>query len=170
LAFLFIAKENDFWSVKLNDFIEVSWQWLTIYGFEFWINFFRGFWIIPLKYKRVDLCFDLKIDVDYLYKTIFRDKLENKKVLPYLDKNVCTWFYIWETDKIKNSYQLIRVYDKKLDNQKKWKKWLYPFYTNIKNIARIEVEFRRDKACLFTTEKLSNQDYIFSVIAKTIYN
>ena len=64
---------------------------------------------------------------------------------------------------------MLRIYDKLADSRAKKKEYLYPDYDKYDNVARFEIEIRQDLAKFWTREKMTDINYIFSVIVKNFY-
>lgn len=78
--------------------------------------------------------------------------------------------YFGEKSREKNTYQLIRIYDKKADSaSEKHKEYLYPEYDKYDHITRFEIELREDLAKFWTVDKLLADNYIFAVMIKKFY-
>ena len=123
------------------------------------------------KFTRIDICLDLiNVSVPYIYERIMSDS-EKKKISKIFfdpkDKGEQT-IYFGEKSKEKNTYQLLRIYDKKADTKKKKKDYLYDF-ADCEHITRFEVELREDLAKFWTIEKLQSLNYIFAVLIKKFY-
>jgi hypothetical protein len=96
------------------------------------------------------------------------DRIQNKTKTIIEDSGITETIYIWKKKKTENTYQLLRIYNKKLDTKKKGKEWLYN-YKDIEYITRFEIEIRRDKAKFWDVSKLLDPNYLFSVIVNTWY-
>lgn len=168
LWFIMIPKIKKVWSINYNNIFEVTWQGLILRDLKFYFDFIKWAWFKIDKFKRVDLCFDLENETDYIYKEVLAPYLEWKTVTPIIKKGVLETLYIWNRNEKANTYQLIRIYNKILDTKRKRKTFLYDF-KGLDSLTRFEVEIRRDKACFLTEKKLLDDDYIFSVIVKTFY-
>jgi len=94
-------------------------------------------------------------------------KIKSGKI--FYKEGVEQTIYFGEKSRKKNSYQLVRIYDKKADTKAKDKEFLYPGYEEYTDVTRLEVEIREDKAKFWTPEKLEDINYIFAVIVKTFY-
>lgn len=78
--------------------------------------------------------------------------------------------YFGEKSREKNTYQLIRIYDKKADSASaKHKEFLYPGHDQYEHVTRFEIELREDLAKFWTVEKLQDINYIFAVMIKKFY-
>ncbi len=180
LAFLCLSKGEGKGFIVRNSFYEVTGQGLELRGgAKYFINLLFFLWFEIEKFTRVDVYFDLIVDVNYIHNTILIDRLKGKSKTVFEEGGKTETLYIGKKKKTENTYQLLRVYNKKLDNKKKGKEWLYSQYKtksekgeeieykDIKNITRFEIEIRRDKAKFWTVDKLLSTDFIFSVIVKT---
>lgn len=168
LAFICLSNWQENWFLIKKSFIEVTWQGLILRNIKFYFDLLKDFDFKIEKFIRIDIAFDMEIETDYIYKRIFKDKLENKTTTIFNENWLCETCYIWKKNKTQNTYQLLRFYNKLLDNQKKWKSFLYD-YQDKKNVTRFEIEIRRDKAKFWNEEKIQDIDYIFWVIVKTWY-
>jgi hypothetical protein len=168
LAFLCLSNWEKNWYITRNSFFEVSWQGLELRNVEYFLDLLEYLWFEIEKFVRVDLAFDLVESVDYIYRRVLFDKLQNKTKTIFEEWWVVETIYIWKKNKSENTYQLLRIYNKKLDNKKKGKEWLYN-YDDYDNVARFEIEIRRDKAKFWTRDKLTDVNYLFSVIVNTWY-
>jgi hypothetical protein len=150
--------------------IEITWQWFILRDLPFYFNMLK-----KLKFDfnkwciiRVDIASDYIINTDELCKNIFLPKLENVTKHIYEKKWIIETLYIWDKNKDNNKYQLIRIYNKKLDSKKKKKLWLYDFDKN-KDYTRIELEIREEKAKYIEPMDLLSLDYLFVVFCKNIH-
>lgn len=125
------------------------------------------------KFIRVDVCLDLiNVTVPYIHDRLLSDECKANKSKVFYDKKEGKeqTIYFGEKSREKNTYQLIRIYDKKADSAgSKHKEFLYPEYDKYDNVARLEVELREDLAQFWTVEKLLDINYIFAVIIKKFY-
>lgn len=170
LAFLLIPwSKTKLWAVERNNIFETTWQWLILRNVKFYYDLIKWSWFQIEKFMRVDICFDMEINIWYIFKNVFKEQIENKTQNLFIKSWIVESFYIWDRSKEKNTYQLIRIYNKKLDSHNKWKAFLYPQRKDKENVTRFEVEIRRDKAKFIKPEMLLNIDYIFSIIVKTFY-
>jgi len=168
LWFVLIPNVGKVWAINYNNIFEVTWQGLILRNLKFYFDFIKWAWFKIEKFKRVDICFDLANDINYIYNTILKDFLVWKTHEPIIKKWILETLYIWDRNTKKNTYQLIRIYNKILDTKFKNKEFLYDF-EGLDSLTRFEVEIRRDKAQFLTEKKLLNDDYIFSVIVSTFY-
>lgn len=174
LAFFWLWWSLIEWSKEKRyaDFFEVTGQWLILRNWpEFYLNLrlILGFQITI--FTRIDICLDLiDIKMAYLYDKIIKeaDKKHVSKIF-FDKKGKEQTVYFWEKSRKKNTYQVIRMYDKKADSKGKKKEWLYPDYDEYKDISRLELEIREDKAKFWTSDKLLDDNYLFSVIIKQFY-
>jgi len=126
-----------------------------------------------VQFTRVDICLDLvNVSVPYIAETIIResDKKNISKIFFDKKEGKEQTIYFGEKSREKNTYQLIRIYDKKADSNGKNKEYLYPEYDKYENVTRFEVELREDLAKFWTVEKLCDINYVFSVIVKKFYH
>lgn len=164
-----------------KDFIEITWQWLTIFWediFYFLINFFNFNFI---KFKRIDLCFDLELEINYFFEKILNKKYKEKIDWKYKTKmkewkspkNGLETLEIWDKNIKANSYSFIRIYNKILDSKKKWKLFLYEQYKNekwwYKDITRFEIELREDLCLHYEYNFLKQYNFQFYRIVKSFY-
>ena len=158
-------------AVKRSDFLEVTGQGLVLRGgYRYFVDMMDRLDLSIVKYIRVDVCMDIWVDTQYLIDYIITDAVKGKTKTPFYTKGIVHALYIGEKQLAKNTYQFMRIYNKKLDSSQKEKEWLYwPEYKNHPNITRLEVEIRRDKACFLTTAKLLSVDYLFGVCVRTFY-
>lgn len=169
LCFLAIGWEKK-WMLTRSDFLEVTGQGLILRGwYQYFVDMMKAFKIKIWKYIRADICMDIAVDTQYFLETIVWDYYKKKTTTPFITKGIIHALYVGEKQLKKNTYQFIRIYNKKLDNINKAKEWLYEQYKDYTNVTRLEVELRRDKACFLTTEKLLNVWYIFGIIVRTFY-
>lgn len=169
LAFICISNQKKIWFVTRNSFFEVTGQGLVLRWWpKFYFDIIKYFGFKIDKFVRVDLEFSMELNTNYCYNRIFKEKLDIKTHTPFIKGWECETCYIWDKSKEKNTYQLLRFYNKKLDNHAKGKQWLYN-YDDIENVTRFEIEIRRDKAVFLTEEKILDINYLFSIIVKTWY-
>lgn len=165
------------------DMIEITGQGLTIFTENIFYFLFDYFKFTFIKFKRVDLCFDLKLNINYFYNTILNEEYKPKdnvedaknKIKPWISaKNGLETLDIWDTDYKKNSYQFIRIYNKILDSKKKKKLFLYDdLYKKedgtYEDVTRFEVEMREDLVKKFEFNYLKQYDFQFYRIVKSFY-
>lgn len=165
-----------------SDFIEITWQCLTIYWVDFYYFLMKKYKLEFVKYKRIDVCFDLALDINYFYEKILDDKYkqvkksdENKTNLQVFSskKNGIETIYFWKRNIKENSYIVNRIYNKILDSQKKQKLFLYDDYKNedwsYKQITRFETELREDLCKFYKYEDLKNEEFLYYRIVKSFY-
>lgn len=171
LCFLAIKWKKIKWiNTQYADFIEITGQWLILRSWlKYYIEMLKKLRLEITKYVRVDVCMDINVNTQYFLDTIIKDFHQKKTKTPFYTKWIIHALYIWEKQLKKNTYQFVRIYNKKLDNIIKWKEWLYSEMKNINDVTRLEVEIRRDKAQFLTTEKLLDLNYIFGVCVRTFY-
>lgn len=154
----------------LKDYIEITWQGLILRDLEYYYKMIDRFKIKVDRVDRVDIASDYITNTDELCKTIFLPRLESRKISyrPYITRWVIETLYIGKKEKKQNPYQLIRIYNKKLDSKVKEKSFLYDFDKN-KDYTRIELEIRQDKAKYINYLDLLSHEYCFVVFAKAIH-
>ena len=161
-----------------NSYLEITGQGLTIFWIYIFYHIMKYFWFEFIKFKRLDFCFDLEIDINYFYKKILPDKYkifdENEKCelkrIHSSKKNWIETIYLNDRSKKKNTYIVNRIYNKKLDSVIKWKEFLYKWiYDNCENVMRLETELREDIACFWAYESLKDSDLIFYRLVKSFY-
>lgn len=168
LAFIMIPKVWKVGAISYNNVYEVTGQGLLLRDIKFYFDIIKWLWFKIDKFKRVDLCFDMEEDIEYYYKRVLDKFIEDKTGQTIKKKWVVETIYIWERNTKKNTYQLIRIYNKKLDTKVKGKELMYDYKAK-DFVTRFEVELRRDRCKFLTEEKLLDDWYIFSVIVKTFY-
>jgi len=175
ISIAFIILDNKQW----KNFIEITGQGLTLFWTDVYYFLMKEFNLSFIKYKRIDICFDMKININYFYNTILDDKYKtrefkkNNKIIETI-KNWIETIYFWKTNIKENSYILNRVYNKIIDSKKKWKLFLYEdkyktengFY---KEVTRFETEIREDLAKFYKYDDLKNEDFLFFRIVKSFY-
>lgn len=179
LAFILIAQvlQKSKWFVKeFNSIFEVSWQGLILRNLLWYRNLLNRFWFDVIKFKRVDLCMDLEIDINYLWLLIKHTVIWPNELIPLkthhpiiTKRHWLETLYIWERNQLKNTYKLIRIYNKILDTKKKNKSFLYPEFEKKKNVTRIEIELRRDKAKFLDFDKLCDPNYLYRIFVHEVY-
>lgn len=166
-----------------SDFIEMTWQWLTI----FWENIFyflmKKLKLEFIKFKRIDICFDLNLQINYFFDKILLKKYKEKdekwnylnSMTPIITKkNGVETIYFGIRDNRKNKYILNRIYNKILDSS--WfkdKLWLYSHYKNedwtYKDITRFETELRSDICEYYPYDCLRDDNFLFFRLVKSFY-
>ena len=154
----------------LKNKIEITGQWFILrdLGFYFELLHDLKFEFYKGDIERVDIASDYICNTDELCKNVFLPKLENVTKHIFEKKWIIETLYIWNKDKKQNPYQLIRIYNKKLDSKKKGKLWLYDFEKE-KDYTRIEIEMREDKAKYIEPMDLLSLEYLFVVFCKNIH-
>lgn len=184
-----VYSDISIWFIWLNwgqspDMLEITGQGLTLFWENIFYFLFEYFKFTFVKFKRLDLCFDLELDINYFYDRIlesnYKEKNEDwswkKRLKPWISpKNGLETLEIWEKNIKKNSYSFIRIYNKILDSKNKWKLFLYEkFFKNedktYKNVTRFEIEMREDLVKKFDFDYLKNYDFQFYRIVKSFYN
>jgi len=168
LWFIMLARGGSMGAVELKDIVEVTGQGLILRTIQFYYDLLKFFGYEIEKFKRVDVCMDIEEDIHYIWE-LTKDKIQQKTHEPIWKGWVLETIYIWERDREKNTYQLIRIYDKILDTKKKNKTFLYPEHDWKKHITRHEIEFRRDKAKYLKPEHLTETRYLFKIFSAIIY-
>lgn len=169
IAFIWLRGKT-IWNITRSDFIEITGQGLIIRSwYRYFVQMLEDLGLSIIKYIRADVCMDINVNTQYFLETIAKDYAEKKTRVPWYTKGILHAMYYWEKQLSKNTYQFMRVYNKKLDSINKGKEWLYDGYKDIHDVTRLEVEIRRDKASFLTTEKLLSVDYLFWVCVRTFY-
>ena len=168
IGFLMFPKHKKIWAISYNNTYEITWQWLILNNVQYYFDLLNRCWLKIDKFKRVDICMDIAEEIQYINDKILVDFFPWKTVNPKIRKGKVETIYIGERDKRKNTYHLIRIYDKKRDTHVK-KKWFLYDYEKYKDVTRFEIELRRDKAKFMTKEKLTDVNYIFSICVKNFY-
>jgi len=170
LCFIWLWGKGD-----IRDFFEVTGQWLIARGGIGWfLNFSDKIGLKIAHFNRVDICLDLiNVSVPYIYSRILSEKDRKKPTKIYYEsERKGGWeqtIYFGEKSRKKNSYQLLRIYDKLADSRAKKKEYLYPWYEKYESVSRFEIEIRQDLAKFWTREKLIDTNYIFGIIVKNFY-
>lgn len=181
IAFIWLSEEEKEKNLK-KSFIEMTWQGLTIFWVDLFYFIFSYFSLTFDKFKRIDICFDMKININYFYQKILLEKYkikneedkENNINVFNSKKNWVETIYFGERNIKKNSYILNRIYNKIIDSKKKWKLFLYEnYYKNddefFENVTRFESELREDLVKFYKFEDLKNLDFLFYRIVKSFY-
>jgi len=169
IAFLWL-NGHKIGNITRSDFFEVTGQGLIIRsGYKYFVKMAEDLNLKIIKYNRVDICMDININTQYFLETIVKDFWEKKTRTPWYTKGILHAMYYGEKMLSKNTYQFLRVYNKKMDSHNKGKEWLYDNYQWLQDVTRLEVEIRRDKAVFLTTEKILNTEYLFGVCVRTFY-
>lgn len=171
LAFFMIARDgNKSWAVTRDSIFEVSGTWLLIHEIEYYYKILSWAWFKTYKYKRVDICMDIAVNIDYLYQIMWlKQYLDNKTGSCIRKKGMTETVYLWDRSKYKNTRQLIRIYNKKLDSKNKGKESMYPQYEEVPFVTRVEIEFRRDKAKFFDDSKVLSTKYHWGLFKTIIF-
>jgi len=166
--FLINKKPKLQWNNYLKDYIEVTWQGLILRNIEYYYWMIEWFKFDVLGVSRVDIATDYIVNTDELCKNIFLPKLEKTTKHIFETKGIIETLYIWKKSKKENPYQIIRIYNKKLDSKVKQKSFLYEFEKD-KDYTRIELEIREDKAKYINYKDLLSFDYLFVVYCRAIH-
>lgn len=169
LAFLMIPKVWKLGAIHYNNVFEVTGQGMILRELVWYFDFIRWAWFIQQKYREAHICFDIDVDIQYLHDVILKDYIEEKTAQVIKKKWVIETIYIWERSRQKNTYQLIRIYDKIKDTKFKRKEFLYDF-EGVSSRTRFEVELRRDQAIKLSEKKLLDDKYIFAILRRTFYH
>jgi len=174
IAFVGIGGKSDDRYAPARDFFEVSGQGLILRNWPRWfIDCTSQLHLVIEKFTRIDVCLDLiNVSVPYIYDRILSvtDKKTVSKIFFDKQKGKPQTVYFGEKSREKNTYQLIRIYDKQADNaSEKHKEFLYPWYEKYENVTRFEIELREDLAKFWTVDKLLSDNYIFAVMIKKFY-
>lgn len=164
------------------DMLEITGQAFTIFWEQIFYFLFSYFKFTFIKWKRIDICFDLFLNINYFFNRILDEKYKpqnniedtEKKIKPWISaKNWLETLDIWEKNIKKNAYSFVRIYNKILDSKGKWKLFLYEdlFKKEWKrqDITRFEIEMREDLVKKFDFLYLKQYDFQFYRIVKTFY-
>lgn len=152
----------------LKNYIEITGQGLILHHIEYYYNMINKLKFKVTRVERVDIATDYITNTHELCTNIFLPKLEKISKHIFETKWVIETLYIGKKDKKKNPYQLIRIYNKKLDTDVRNKGFLYDFDKK-KDYTRIELEIRQDKARYINYLDLLSQEYCFTIFAKSIH-
>lgn len=159
------------------DFIEITWQWLSIFWIDVFYFLMDYFSLDFLRYKRIDFAMDLFINTHYFWEKVLMKKYKKEKTYtPIIKQGILETIYFWERDIQKNNYQLIRIYDKIKDSVKKEKLYLYnedrknEDWVWYKDVTRFEVEIREDLAKKWDYYEINNINSIFAKLNKTFFH
>lgn len=122
-------------------------------------------------FKFVDLALDVKINTDYVIREVFLPEAVHKKKTfdPIAKKWSYETLYIGNRDLKKNTWKLIRIYNKVIDTQVKDKEFLYNMETMGKDLTRIEIRLLRDKCKHFRVEYLQDQDKLYEIFGHEVF-
>ncbi len=140
-------------SVSTMDYICIYSTWFSLMTRKE-IMFLLGEYFKLRKYKRLDICIDLKLWLDYLL-TQFKS-LDQKSTIFKGERWEMETYYIWEVKNSKNKRQLIRIYDKIKDSKAKNKHRQYSHYFTEDCVTRVEIEIRSELA-----KNIEKFEYIF---------
>lgn len=162
------------WSTTAKDFIEITWQGLNIFWLDVYYFLMEEFKLNFIKYKRVDFCFDIFMNMNYFYTKILIDKFKQDKTMtPFIKKWICETVYFGEKNIKQNSYMLVRIYDKIKDSVKKEKLFLYNDRNDekwkIRDVTRFEIEAREDLCKYYSFESLKDENFVFARLVKSFY-
>ena len=168
LWFILISNGRKLGAVTYDSILEVSGQGLILREAWYYLELIKWLWYKTIKYKRVDICMDILTNTDYIIKNILLPKVKNKTITPFIKGGIYETLYIGNKSKSSNTRQIIRAYNKKLDSINKGKSFLYD-YNDYKDVTRIELELRRDKAQFIDDKKLLDLEYLFWVYYNEVY-
>lgn len=129
-SWFFVITQNGMVSFSIREFLSNYFQPQTFY-----------------RIKRLDIALDLALPLPEI-KAYF-DKIEKFHAWIWIDKTYpdChQTYYTNDTQRTRNRYKLVRIYDKILDSFSKKKTWLFPHLHTSEEIRRVELELRV-KAC-----------------------
>lgn len=156
-------------------FIEVTGQGLNIFWVDIFYFLMKKLNLEFKKYKRVDFCLDLFLEINYFHKNILDEKKKSKITNIFQKKK--TWIetlYFWEKNTIKNTYWVARIYNKIIDSEKKEKLFLYNERRDekwkLRDVTRFEYEAREDLCKFYTYDMLINEEFIFNRLKKSFYS
>lgn len=165
------------------DMVEVTGMWLTFFWSDFFYEILEFFWLKFEKYKRIDICFDIDIDINYVYNKVLPEKYkanetneineEEKKnqlkIKPRLGPSGLETLDIWSRDKKNNKYIFKRIYNKKIDSKKKKKQALYESVHNTEYVTRFELEIREELASFYPVWICKDNDALFFIVVKHFF-
>lgn len=164
------------------DMIEITWQGLTIFWDNIFYFLFNYFWLTFIKYKRIDICFDMELLTDYFFDRVLLSKYKEKSEDWKYKKNIKPWITaknwvetieIWNKNLKQNSYSFIRIYNKIIDSKKKKKLFLYENLYKKDNkwldITRFEVELREDLVKFYDFDFCKDYKAQFYRLVKSFY-
>ena len=140
----FVVTQNGMLPFSVSDFIAVYFPLFSPNRFERSLDLkYHVLHEKAYKILRLDIACDVSTPlvnlikrfdkVDKFYAEIGRDKVYEKMAQTY---------YTNDTQRWKNKYKLVRIYDKLLDSFKKNKTWLFPHLNSGGEMRRIELELR----------------------------
>lgn len=158
------------WNNYYKDYYEITGQGLILRDISYYYDILKNLKIDVLGVERVDIACDYTVNTNEFCREVFIPKIDKENITyrPFIKKWIYETLYIWEKDKKKNQYQLIRIYNKKLDTKVKNKSFLYDFERD-KDYSRVEIEIRKDKAQFINYLDLLSFDYCFVVFCKAIH-
>jgi hypothetical protein len=187
LAFILLSSWETVGSVKRNDQIEVTGQWLILRSIPYFYSLLNWAGFFIKGFRRVDICLDIRVDTDYLCRNILIPWLERKaeqvkkKALSEWKDPKCRMYKPWVWNKGEyetldiwqraksNTWLFIRVYNKWLDTTKKKKWWLYDEEKITKDTSRIEVELREDKCLGIHDYDLLDTEKLFWLFKRSVF-
>lgn len=162
------------WDKK--EFIEISGQGMTTYWIDLFYFLMDKLKIEFIKYKRIDLCMDLEMNINYFFERILLDKFKTEKENFSFIKTKRNWYetlYFGKKNIKENSYILNRIYNKIIDSKKKDKLFLYEEYKNedgtFKEVTRFETELREDLCKFYPYDCLRDQNFVFFRLVKSFF-
>lgn len=162
-------------NIRPLPFIEVTGQGLNIFWVDIFYFLMKNLNLEFKKYKRVDFCLDLFLNINYFYEKIIDEKKKEKITNIFQKKK--TWIetlYFWEKNTLKNKYWISRIYNKIIDSEKKEKLFLYNDWKDekwkLRDVTRFEFEAREDLCKFYTYDMLTNEEFIFNRLKKSFYS
>lgn len=156
-------------------FIEITGQWLNIFWVDIFYFLMKNLNLEFKKFKRVDFCLDLFLEINYFHKNILDEKKKSKITNIFQKKK--TWvetLYFWEKNTLKNTYWVSRIYNKIIDSEKKEKLFLYNDRKDenwkLRDVTRFEYEAREDLCKFYTYDMLTNEEFVFNRLKKSFYS
>lgn len=165
--FLINKKIKKKWDIILNNYLEITWSWLILNNLEYYYTIVSHFNIHFDKINRFDIACDYVINTDYFCRNIFLPYITNLSHEPIIRKWKIETLYIWDRSS-KNTYRLIRIYNKVIDTIKKKKGFLYDFEKDV-DYSRVEIELRRDLCENIDPMNLLNREYLFTIYSRAIH-
>lgn len=130
-----------------------------------------------VKFKRVDVCFDMSIPTNYFADTILLEKFKTESEnfsFFRTKKNGWETMYFGKKKYKENTYMLNRIYNKIVDSKKKDKLFLYDMYKDedmihYKDVTRFESELREDLVQYYPYKCLMDEKFIFFRLVKSFF-